>query len=284
MTEFGWTFSLIQSGSPVTMADMQTFTDIGEGDMFYICCALLTTTDLKQLYQTSKQCRLKTSSQLFARVCILATDVLLSVTFNTDLDPMADFVKWLLIEKPSDLSALKLTRNVTRLTFGQHFNEPLGVLPAGVTQLKFGSRFNQPLAVGVLPAGVTHLTFGCNFNQPLTAGVLPAGVTLLTFGSRYGRYTRMSDFNQPLTKGVLPGSVRKLTFGCDFNQPLAEGVLPAGVTQLMFGHCFNQPLAEGVLPAGVTQLTFGFEFNQPLAAGVLPAGMTLLTFVSIGMV
>jgi hypothetical protein len=50
------------------------------------------------------------------------------------------------------------------------------VLPANLSQLTFGYGFNQPIGEGVLPANISQLTFGVCFNQSIGDGVLPANV------------------------------------------------------------------------------------------------------------
>ncbi len=138
-------------------------------------------------------------------------------------------------------------------------NENVNAIPSNVTHLTFGDSFNQPLSVGVIPECLTYLSFGkyidSKFNQPLSVGVIPNSVTHLTFGM---------EFNQPLSIGIIPNSVTHLTFIWDFNQPLSVGAIPNSVTHLTFESHFNQPLAVGAIPNSVIDLKFGENFNQPI--------------------
>lgn len=53
----------------------------------------------------------------------------------------------------------KLNKNITHLTFGKLFNQPVeNFIPNSVTHLKFGDHFNKPL--NFIPNSVTHLKLG----------------------------------------------------------------------------------------------------------------------------
>src|SRR3990170_3444586 len=93
-----------------------------------------------------------------------------------------------------------------------------------LTHLTFGYGFNQPLQQGIFPNSLTHLIFGFNFNQPLQQGVLPNFLTHLTFGD---------GFNQSLQQGVLSNSLTHLTFGNWFDLPIQQNIFPNSLTNLI---------------------------------------------------
>ena len=98
-------------------------------------------------------------------------------------------------------------------------------IPSNVTHLTFGSCFNQPLNSWSIPNNVTHLTFGDYFKQPLDPWSIPINVSHLTFGHY---------FNQPLNSWSIPDNVTHLTFGYSFNQPLNSWSISSNVTHLTF--------------------------------------------------
>jgi hypothetical protein len=196
-----------------------------------------------------------------------------------------------------DTSLLFSFTNLTHLTFGVHFYEPVYNLPKNLTHLTFGNKFNQPVdylpetlthltfgfyfnrKVDKLPENLTHLTFGTNFNQPVDN--LPENLTHLTFGRVFNQsvdklpetlihLTFGTNFNQPVDK--LPETLTHLTFGHEFNQPVDK--LPINLTHLTFGWFLNQSVDN--LPLSLTHLTFGANFNQPVDN--LPINLTHLTF------
>ena len=65
--------------------------------------------------------------------------------------------------------------NITSLSFGHDFNQPLSKLPESLTSLRFGYFFNHPLPK--LPESLTSLSFGYCFNQPLPEK-LPEGLII----------------------------------------------------------------------------------------------------------
>ncbi len=149
-----------------------------------------------------------------------------------------------------------LPREITHLTFGDFFNQPVDNLPKSITHLTFGIMFNQ--SVYNLPDSITKLTFGHKFNQPVDN--LPKSITQLTFGYY---------FNQPVDN--LSDSITQLTFGGEFNKNINN--LPKGLIRLIFGFAFNKEINK--LPKGLTYLAFGRKFNQP-GYNNLPKGLTRL--------
>ena len=58
---------------------------------------------------------------------------------------------------------IKLTENITNLSFGRHFNQKIE-LTENITNLSFGYGFNQNIELTV---NITHLSFGYWFNQKI---------------------------------------------------------------------------------------------------------------------
>ena len=113
--------------------------------------------------------------------------------------------------------------------------------PSNLTHLTFGDDFNQP--IDNLPNSLTHLTLGYTFNQPINN--LPDSITYLKLGF---------EFNQPINN--LPNTITHLTLGYNFNQLIDN--LPSLITHLTLGNEFIQPLNN--LPSTITHLTLGSEY------------------------
>jgi len=62
-----------------------------------------------------------------------------------------------------------------------------------VTHLTFGDKFNQPLKKGDIPQSITHLTFGDGFDQPLNKIVIPPNVTYLILNKMKLQYRRICN-------------------------------------------------------------------------------------------
>jgi len=100
-----------------------------------------------------------------------------------------------------------LPKNITHLTFGNAFDQPVDHLPQRITHLTFGENFNHE--VDHLPSSIKRLTFGIFFNQPVNN--LPSGITHLIFGT---------DFNHPVDR--LPSTIVHLTLGYRFSHSFEE--------------------------------------------------------------
>lgn len=116
-------------------------------------------------------------------------------------------------------------------------------LPENLTKLTLGEYFVQPL--DTLPKNLTYLAFDISFNRPITKNILPETLEDLELSF---------CFNQPIEKYVLPESLLTLKLGHEFNQPLGTDVLPKNLTVLIFRETYNIPLASGVLPDKLTHL------------------------------
>uniref|UniRef100_A0A6C0C9X5 F-box domain-containing protein n=1 Tax=viral metagenome TaxID=1070528 RepID=A0A6C0C9X5_9ZZZZ len=118
---------------------------------------------------------------------------------------------------------LPIPQFVTRLTFcGGYSKLKMDDFPLNITHLTFGGIFNQPMCKNI-PL-VTHLTLGGCFNRSITTNI-PRSVTHLKFGFH---------FNQIIKKGDIPSSVIHLTFGFSFNQQIDQHNIPSSVTHLKF--------------------------------------------------
>lgn len=139
-----------------------------------------------------------------------------------------------------DIGVNMLPASLKKLTFGKSFNQPIQddvfLRLHKLTHLTFGDKFNQ--IVGVLPLSLTHLTFGLEFNMPVEK--LPSNLVHLKFGDR---------FNWEIGEGVLPTSLKLVAFGRDFNRSF--GGIPPKLQHLTFGQ-FYQPL--GTIPSTLTYL------------------------------
>jgi hypothetical protein len=127
--------------------------------------------------------------------------------------------------------------NLTKLTFGYAYNEPL-VYTVGDT---IGTYLDSLI-------NLKELTFGNTFNQPINNMFNHIiNLEILIFGN---------EFNQPLgnnTKSFLSNLIhlKELTFYEDFNQPIYySNEIPIYILdnpdliKLAFGGRFNQPLGD----------------------------------------
>lgn len=140
--------------------------------------------------------------------------------------------------------------NIIHLTFGTKFSSHRQLMEnfyGNITYLTFGRNFNQPLSyldesnsiVNIIPPKITHLTFGDNFNQPLLYQIpgMPH-----------------------IPSSIIPDSVTHLIFGCNFNQPIEYAYggetyyAYNNVTHLTFGNFFAF-IFINKLPTSVTHLT-----------------------------
>lgn len=173
--------------------------------------------------------------------------------------------------------------NLTRLTFGPAFNQPIqkGTLPPTLRSITFGDSFNKKLVHACLPLTLMHLIFGDAFNQKIEAGVLRINIHVLRFGKSYNQQlvpsagTFGTDEFEP---GTLPPFLSELEFGCNFNQKLEKGLFPDYLRSIVFGQSFNHALPENVLPVNLDTLVFGSEFNTSLDKVVFPMGLRTLVF------
>ena len=104
------------------------------------------------------------------------------------------------------LQAVSWPCTLQHLTFGDLFNEPVDDIqwPKLLT-LTFGNRFNQDL--GVLPSTLLSLTFGDSFNRRIET--LPPTLEVLVLGHY---------FNKSLEKTELPETLHTITFGRAFDK------------------------------------------------------------------
>jgi len=104
-----------------------------------------------------------------------------SLSFNNDFNKM---IKSKII--PKNITKNSLPDNLTHLTFGKNFDQPLGgkCFPKTLTYLKFGEAFNYSIAPNILPVGLTHLIFGDDYNQLILKNTLPISLTHLVFGKK----------------------------------------------------------------------------------------------------
>lgn len=174
---------------------------------------------------------------------------------------------------------------LTRVCFGEAFNQPLTSLPQSIIHLSFdpsdfssnrirnffnstisctlpllthltlSKEFNQP--VDNLPPSITHLSFGWFFNQPVD--YLPPHLIFL--------YLR-NKFNQPINH--LPHPLTHLILGDNFNQAIDQ--LPPLLTHLIFGNCVESHLAT-------EDMNYSSTFNHPMDH--LPSALTHLIFGSL---
>ena len=172
---------------------------------------------------------------------------------------------------PFNTKPKKYPSNLTHLTLGKKFNQPIDNLPKSLKYLIFDNRdgdyqpidnrdcdFNQP--IDNLPNSITHLTFSRKFNCPVDN--LPNSLINL----QTGYY-----FNYPLDN--LPNSLKHLTIGdnCDwggskYNYPLDN--LPNSIEYLGFTNysCFDKTLMN--LPKSLTTLNLSGYY--PISINNLP--------------
>ena len=169
---------------------------------------------------------------------------------------------------PFNTKPKKYPSNLTHLTLGKKFNQPIDNLPKSLKYLIFDNRdgdyqpidnrdcdFNQP--IDNLPNSITNIILSKLFNQPIDN--LPKSLKYLIFDNIYG------DFNQPIDN--LPNSITHLTFSRKFNCPVDN--LPNSLINLQTGYYFNYPLDN--LPNSLKHLTIGdncdwggSKYNYPL--------------------
>jgi hypothetical protein len=150
-----------------------------------------------------------------------------------------------------------LPSDVTHLTFGEFFDQPVDKLPDSITHLTFGEFFDQP--VDKLPDSITHLTLGNEFNNSIDN--LPDSITHLTLGN---------EFNKNIDN--LPDSITHLTLGNDFDKPINN--LPNGIIYLKFGWCFKQHIDKYNLPSNLKYLVL--ECKSFVSLNNLPESITHL--------
>ena len=120
----------------------------------------------------------------------------------------------------TSVTKLHLFKNITEVTFSQHFNKPITIcLPATITHVTFGRAFNQPIK-GIIPNSVTHLTFGESFNQSIKD--VPDSVTHLVIGHSF-------NFSQELH---IPPSVQHLTLP-RFTYLFYNHIIPPTITKFI---------------------------------------------------
>jgi len=147
---------------------------------------------------------------------------------------------------------------VTRLKFGQNFNQSVDKLPATIVFIHFGYYFDQP--VDNLPPLLKTIIFGANFDHMIDN--LPSLVDRIIFSSQ-------GLFNQSITK--LPPSLTYLKLSRGFNRSF-DNVITPSLLFIKFGGYFNQPVNN--LPS-VKRIIFGHDFNQPIDN--LPKSVKYLT-------
>lgn len=92
--------------------------------------------------------------------------------------------------------------SIRQLTFGEFFDQPLGVLPKSLEELTFGRYFNQPIQGVKWPAALHTLSFGdVQSDQWLGGDVLP-----------------LSNFDQAIDGSTWPTSLQRLSIGGVFGQ------------------------------------------------------------------
>jgi phage-related protein len=180
--------------------------------------------------------------------------------------------------------------NLTELTFGDNFNQPLGPSLNNLTNLKqltFKYYFNQQLGTSLQTlTNLQQLTFGSHFSQPLGPSLNNlTNLQQLTFGSffrqplgesldtltKLEQLTLGSYFNQELGTSLHTLiNLQQLTLGDDFNQPLGISLNNlTNLQQLTFGDNFNQPLGISLNNlTNLKQLTFKYFFNQQLGTSL----------------
>lgn len=100
--------------------------------------------------------------------------------------------------------ALLALSNLTHVTFGYHFDQPIAfLLPPSVQRLKFVGMFNQPLRG--LPPMLTHLTLGHHFDQPLDALAQATLLSVIVFGRKF-RQPLDPIANLPLLRCIVVSS------------------------------------------------------------------------------
>ncbi len=146
-------------------------------------------------------------------------------------------------------------QNLTRLCFGEEFNQEVDFLPHGLLYLGFKGRFNRRIAPGILPKRLLSLSFGYSFNKPFEPDVLPSSLLYLKLGFGY---------RQRLCVSVLPINLRLLFI---YSTLIFEGES----IRKEFGH---KPEAEFdktdlILKVGDTSLKYkGVFFSSVLAAPI----------------
>jgi hypothetical protein len=172
---------------------------------------------------------------------------------------------------PFTLTNAHFKGNLTHLTFGWNFNQPIDALRGliNLTHLTFGRVFNQHVDALRGLINLTHLTFGWYFNQPTDGLSGLVNLTHLTFGG---------FFNQPVDafSGLI--NLTHLTFGHNFNQPIDALSGLVKLTHLEFGYYFKQPIDALSGLVNLTHLTFREKFNQPIDALGGLINLTHLTF------
>ena len=164
------------------------------------------------------------------------------------------------------------------LTFGEHFNQPIGeyddistyyrsYLPNSITHLYFGRDFNY-LIEGSIPPTVTHLTLSKYWDRPYQK-LIPSTVTHLTIRTAYmnnGNYnyipSTITYLNIPIymddpPKFMIPTSVTHLIF-CGGLRNSVKDIIPPSVTHLEMTRHFNFSIDKlDDLPLSIIKLTLG---------------------------
>lgn len=146
----------------------------------------------------------------------------------------------------------KLPNNITHISFGYNYCQPLCILPENLIYLSLGDKFN--MKINRLPTSLVYLTFGNSFNNSLNILETLINLEELIFGS---------SFNQPIFNLEKLNKLRKLTFGDSFNMPIKK--LGENITHLIFGNSFNQKI-DHILTNSIECLTLGTKFTNGVIA------------------
>ena len=167
-------------------------------------------------------------------------------------------------------------------------------LPPNLTSLTFGADFNQPVERLRLPESLRELSFQCSdyFDQPIehidsaifthtsrsVTGLSSAHRGHCSCNIRNSKELQLSRYlNHPIERLQLPSTLRSLWLGYNFNHPIERLQLQhTQLTELSLNGSFNHPIEQLQLPVTLRRLELAAAFNQPIARLVLPPGMEVL--------
>ncbi len=156
-------------------------------------------------------------------------------------------------------NSIKQLNELTHLTLGYSYDQPIINFPSSLTHLTLGYKFNQK--VKFFPKSLIYLSFGNSFNNSVNS--LGKSLTFLIFDNNFNRPT---DW--------LPNNLTHLIFGNSFNQ--STEWFPKNLTHLVFGNSFNYPIDN--LSSKLIYIRLGHSFNYSIDK--LPDGLNYLIIES----
>jgi len=189
-----------------------------------------------------------------------------------------------------DTEIKRLPLSIRKLSFGNSFNKPIGMLPSTITKLTVGLIFDQQIEE-CIPSSVTYLKFGCKYFPHLMNNM--SDMTYHYFFTMY-QMTKSS-------RNIIPLSITKIKLEWyHYNIPwtaqkshIIQAIIKCDwipspifgcpyITHLVFDPQ-HKPWGDTYdrIPPAVTHLTFGKKITDKLEniGRLIHSSVTHLTFV-----